>query len=343
MSLASEPVAERQPSALSRAWSGNPGRLLRVLLAILPLVWLSRRLDWAEVFARARDVGPGALVASLLCLFASTFVGCIRWRIMLRAYGAQRTPTLGALMRHNMVGAYFNVLPSGVAGDAVRGHRVRAYVDDLATSYTVLFVERLAGLVGLCLIAAGAIAFGEGLPHDAVTVSLELGLVGAMGLALVALLIPYAMRRVPALAGFVSRLPIAGAVLAKIPPARSLHGPLTAVALSTLTQGFVVMAIAVLIRRLASHLTLTVCARIVPAIILVTYIPLTPGGLGQREAAFVTLFGRAGVAPATAVISSLLYMGVTMVFTAIGGIVLLGERWMIGRGTYPHDPPAAEG
>ena len=46
---------------------------------------------------------------------------------------------------------------------------------------------------------------------------------------------------------------------------------------------------------------------------------------------------------ATAVISSLLYMGVTMVFTAIGGIVLLGERWMIGRGTYPHDPPAAEG
>lgn len=338
MSVASDPVDERPPSALARAWSGNPGRLLRVALAILPLVWLSRRLDWAEVAARAHDVGVGALAVSLLCLFGSTLVGCVRWRIMLRAYGAQRTPTIGALMRHNMVGAYFNVLPSGVAGDAVRGHRVRAYVDDLATSYTVLFVERLAGLVGLCLIAAGAIVFGVGLPHDAVTVSLELGLVGAMGLSLVVLLLPFAMRRVPALGAFMKKVPVAGAVLAKIPPARSMRGPLAAVALSTLTQGFVVMAISVLIRRLAPHLTLMVCARIVPAIILVTYIPLTPGGLGQREAAFVTLFGRANVPPATAVVASLLFMGVTLVFTAIGGIVLLGERWMIGRGTYPHDP-----
>ncbi len=67
-------------------------------------------------------------------------------------------------------------------------------------------------------------------------------------------------------------------------------------------------------------------ARVVPAIILTTYVPLTPGGLGQRELVFKYMFGLVGVAPDAAVATSLLFFAMLMGLSALGGMCLLAER-----------------
>ncbi len=77
---------------------------------------------------------------------------------------------------------------------------------------------------------------------------------------------------------------------------------------------------------LAPTVTLLVCARVVPAVILTTYIPLTPGGLGQREVVFRYMFGLVGVAPDAAVATSLLFFAMLMALAAMGGLCLLAER-----------------
>lgn len=318
--------APAAPRGLAALWGGWPGRVLRVALSLLPLWWLSERVAWAEVWRQARLVGALHLGAALLAAFGSYAVGCVRWRVMMQAYGAHDPPSLGALLRHNLIGGYFNVLPSGVAGDAVRGHRVRRHLPSLGVSYTVLFVERLTGLLGLCLVAGGAIAASRELQGDAVALTLEFALLGAFGLSSVVLFLPFALARSPSLRARVGRIPVAGAVLTRIPPAHSLAGPLLATALSVLTQGSVVLSIALLLRPIAPGVTLATCARVVPAVILFTYVPLTPGGLGQREAAFVYLFGLAGVSAAVATATSLMFFAITMTIAALGGGLLLAER-----------------
>ncbi len=326
------PPAPAPPSALRRAWEGWPGRVLRLGIAALPLYWLFRRLNWREVLGEAVDVGPLGIAAAFGCVFLSVAVGAFRWGVVLRAYGATELPPLTTMLRHNLVGLWFNLLPSGVAGDAVRGHRVRAVAGGLATSYTVLFVERVSGLLGLCLIAALSSLSPVSLRSDAVSWTLGLGVLGASGLSLVLLLVPYAVARRPSLRALVTRVPVLGAVLVKVPPARSLRGPLLSVLLSVFTQGALVLCVYCLLSPLSPNATLAVCARVVPAIILVTYVPITPGGLGQREAAFTALFGLAGVAGAMAVAASLLYFAEIVGVSVLGGLCLAAERLAAARG-----------
>lgn len=315
------------PSPLRRAWQSWPGSVARFAIALLPLWWLSRRIDWSEVFSRASALGPVPLALSFACIMGSVTVGAFRWRVMLKAYGAEHPPSVLTLLHHNLVGQYFNVLPSGVAGDAVRGLRVHRSLGSLPLSYIVLFVERLAGLLGLCLIAAAAFALTPGLLDGLVATAFELALLAALGLSSVVLALPYVLSRAPGLRHLVSRIPIIGPMILRIPPARSMRGVLFAVVLSVFTQGTVILAIATLIGRLSTAATLLVCARITPAIILFTYIPLTPGGLGQREWAFVTLFNQVGVAPSASLAASLLYFGISLSVSAVGGLALLSERF----------------
>ena len=325
-------VPNSEPSRLRAAWSGWPGRVLRLGVAALPLYWLFHRLAWRDVARQAAAVGPLGLALAFASIFSSVAVGAVRWRWLRRAYGATTMPPLSTLKRHNLVGLWFNLLPSGVAGDAVRGVRVRHTVGSLATSYTVLFVERVTGLLGLCLIAAASMASPVAIQSSAVSVTLALGLVGAMGLSLSMLLVPYLVARRPGLRSFVERVPVLGSVVMKVPPARSLGGPIAAVGLSVLTQGALVLATYFLMRPLSEAATFGVCTRVMPAIILVTYIPLTPGGLGQREAAFTGLFGLAGVPAAVAVAASLLFFAELVAVSVLGGVCLAAERLAEARG-----------
>ncbi len=313
------------PTGLRAAWQGWPGRIARLALALLPLVWLAKKVDVADVAARAHDVGARGLATSFATLLLSVVVASVRWRTLMRAYGATETPPVPTLLRHNLVGMYFNMLPSGVAGDAVRAHRLRGTLD-MVTSLTVIFLERVSGLLGLCIVAAIAVATGDTLRDDMVAKVLELGLLGALGFSVVVLATPWALTRWPSLRALVAKVPVVGAIVLRVPPARSWLGLLLCVAQSVVVQGLVVLSVAMLVQPLAPAVTLLVCARVVPAIILTTYIPLTPGGLGQRELVFRYMFGLVGVAAEAAVATSLLVFAMMMGLAALGGACLLAER-----------------
>ncbi len=319
-----EPVPP--PSKLRALWKGWPGSTLRVLLALLPLVWLTQKVRWSDVAARARDVGVEGLSLSFGTLLVSVMLSAARWREMMRAYGATKTPPVLTLARHNFVGFYFNVLPSGVAGDAVRAHRLLGSMPDMATSLTVIFLERVSGLLGLCIVAAAAFVLSDDMHSDVVAQVLQLGLLAALGFSAVMLATPWAVARWPSLRALLARVPVLGTIALRVPAARSMARLGGSVLQSVLIQGLVVLSVSLLVRPLAPTVTLLVCARVVPAVILTTYIPLTPGGLGQREVVFRYMFGLVGVAPDAAVATSLLFFAMLMTLSAVGGLCLLAER-----------------
>jgi glycosyltransferase 2 family protein len=63
-----------------------------------------------------------------------------------------------------------------------------------------------------------------------------------------------------------------------------------------------------------------------PLILLVMLLPISLNGLGTGQAAFLWFFARAGVAPATAVALSILFIGLGIVGNLPGGILYAWGR-----------------
>lgn len=317
-----------EPSALARAWRGWPGWVARLAVAILPFVWLANRVTFDEIFEHARAVGGASLALSIVALLFAAWPASMRWTILLRAYGAKTTPPHRELIRHIFVCAYFNALPSGVAGDLIRAHRVREHLPTLATSYAVVFVERITGLLGLLILATIATIVGRGSGIDGafVTTAFLATTTIALAASSVLFVFPYAIERYPTLRRNLGRLPVFGKVALGIPKPRSALGLAKAVLLSLATQGASLLGITLLTRPLVEASQLVGCVQVMPLAILLTYIPLTPGGIAQREAIYAYLYAFAGVAPAVAVAVSLLFFAAQMAMAAIGGLVHLGEK-----------------
>jgi len=309
-------------------WRRWPGRVTRLALGLLPLLWLFRWIRPHEVAANARRAGMIAMTSAFAIQMVSQLFVVERWRSLLVAYGADRArlPNRSTLLRHVFVGLYYAVLPTGVVGDALRARRVSDCLPSPSSAYVVVFVERVAALAALLLVAAVTAWLVPSGPDGAVLYALNVGLVLALVLASASLVLPQFTRQYPRVGTLLERVPIVGSALARIPAAQSLGGLARAVAFSVATQVLVIVSVAMLIAPLDAAATPAVCARVVPAIVLVTTVPLTPGGVGQREVAFVELFRAAGVVPASALAASLLTFGLVVGLALVGGVVLLVER-----------------
>ena len=64
----------------------------------------------------------------------------------------------------------------------------------------------------------------------------------------------------------------------------------------------------------------------IPIILLVMQVPITVSGLGTSQVGFEVMFARAGVAPASAIALSLLFVGLGVAGTLPGGLLYLTGR-----------------
>jgi uncharacterized membrane protein YbhN (UPF0104 family) len=215
---------------------------------------------------------------------------------------------------------YNNYLPGAVAGDVGRGVVTRDAFDGegAAGALAVVFVERALGLFGLfALLALGLATAGRALDTGALAAWTAAGCAGSC--ALVAA-IPLARRLAPHLPGPLGR------VAGRLPALRDARAFALALALSVATQGLVVLAGWVLLHALAGT-TLAASLLIVPLAAATTFLPITVGGAGAREAVYVALCGRLlGMPEADALAASLGLWLAHLAVGAAGGLLQLARR-----------------
>lgn len=313
-------------SRLATLWAGWPGRIARIVFGVAPLVWLGHTLDVGQVLSAFASVGLTTWLLAFAGAVAGVLVASLRWRVLLGAYGAAAPPGLRELFRHSLVGIYYSILPGGVAGDVLRAYRVRGALSSTGISLTVVLVDRVCGFVGLLLVAAAGMLIERTAWDNQVVLALDIGVACAGLFVLVFLLVPYALRRSEAWRARAASVPLVGRLVTRIPPAHSAPGLLAAVALSVATQALAVGVIALLGGAVHPAATARACARVVPLIILLGYIPLTPAGVGQRELLSVYFFGLVGVPGEPALAISLLGTSLMLSNVALGGVVHLVER-----------------
>lgn len=291
---------------------------IRPLVSILLLFLLVRRLDTGRLFDLWSATDLWLFALAVLILLASPLTSVPRWQAILARLG--HPMTTAPLLRALYIGAFFSqVLPSSVGGDFWRIWACKRDGVPLTTATHSVLIDRLAGLAVTLLCFAttfpwllaqvatdavrwllwGLLAACLG----AVALIVILG-AGARPLARIALLAP--------LARFAGSLASTG---------RS--ATLIAMMLTTAAAGQMVSYVAffALSRSIGTPLSFADCLVTMPPALLITLVPISLGGWGLREGAFVVILKFYGVPAEQALILSMLF-GLALLISTLPGIAL---------------------
>lgn len=298
--IGDEPITENLPR---NKWPGVIARLV-LSFALLGILW------WRLPGVKMSDVLPRADVRTFSWFIAAVVIHVIayglqtlRWRQVSVALGL--TTPFRKMFGYLLAGEFVsNALPTSFGGDVVRVMRQGAEVGDYADSFAATALERLTGWLVLPIISVAALAMRPSLLHlgHASTAAIIVNIA-----TLVALLAVLSMAGHPRGAGRLVDDPgwkrFLGAVHLGIVAFRGRYAQIGAVITAgigfQLLQCLSVWAAAQALDLPAVDL-IVVMAFFPPAAIIQN-IPLTIGGIGIREAAFVLFFGAVGVSNPSAI------------------------------------------
>ena len=247
------------------------------------LACIAGMIDPHRVRAAFERIPAGWLAAACGLVALNVLAGAVRWQFALRAYGADRVPSVATATRLYFIAFFYNnYLPGAVAGDVVRGavaHDVFAGRGPTA-GLAVVLVERALGLFALFLLLALGLVLNGGVAHaHHYAIWTGIGLAGSTALVLA---LPLARRLAPHLPGEVRKY------ADRVPELSSWSAFATTGVLSLTTQALVTLAGWLLLRSLVP-VTLAQALLIIPLAAATTFIPITVGGAGARELVYVEL------------------------------------------------------
>ena len=286
------------------------------------LIWLVLRgADFGAALARMAELSPSAAILSVALLLLHCFVAGWRWRMIMQLFGPALTPRTS--IRLFFEGYFFNnALPSTIGGDGVRIYRANRLGLPLAASVNGVLLDRVTGLTGLFILVAAGQPLLYARVDDAATrfAFAAILLAGIAGIAALIL-----ARRIPEPL-LPARLRDPVRKLSEATRAAYLHPAISlpVLGLSVAVHGLIVMSVHVIAVGLGLDVGLFESLVLVPAVILLSTLPVSIGGWGLREGLMVAALGLAGV-PADAALSVSILFGLAQILAGLPG----GALWLM--------------
>lgn len=305
---------------------------LKVVISLALIIYLFSRVDLAEVAQVLVTAKPGYVLLALLLYLGAVVLNGVRWQILLRGQGI--TVPLRALLKYTFVGVFFNnFLPANVGGDVMRGYGLARYTDRAAEAAVSVLVDRIVGLLAFMSTAVIAALLAvrttgqENLRQLAMAASITLGLVCLIFFLLLS-------QRVR---GWLEHLFAWGPSVRLAPLYRRLSDAFgayrhngRALGLAFLTALLIVLLTNLvnwlLAQALGVGISLLHVALFNPLIAFVLMIPISIGGLGLSQNAYVFFFRMVDVPEQQALAVSLSLQLIIYVSSLPGGVL-----WWRGR------------
>lgn len=290
-----------------------------VLLAFL----LRHEGSGAGLLARMTSVAPVVVIAVVVLMLCQAGLNAVRWQLITRLVG--RELRLGLALRYVLIGLFFNqTLPSTLGGDVVRWWYAHREGIPALSAFNGLLLDRLIGMLMLALVTMAMVPVVGGELSRFAPPSFLLAMLVAMGVGFLSMLL--VDRLPPAFTRW--RVLQVGVRLAADARSVFLHKGSTPwlLLLSFVAQVFLVVAVYLLAGALGLTISFAVCLCVVPAALLFAALPVSIGGWGVRESAFVLGFGLFGVGATDAFALSVLF-GVASLLAGLPG----GLLWWFNR------------
>ncbi|WP_279482173.1 lysylphosphatidylglycerol synthase transmembrane domain-containing protein [Aureimonas sp. SK2] len=294
-------------------------------LAILALV--AAALGGGDVVRRLAQADPLFVTLAVLAVQPQIVLSALRWRFISQRLG-QPLPIGRAVGEYYLATLLNQVLPGGVAGDAVRVVRAAREGGDgrwTGRAGQAVVLDRLSGQIVLFAVAGfglllAPVVFGVA-PPGGLGLLVVLGLAGGLGLAAYGILRFMGERAARFRRAF--RPVMAETFLRR--GAWGVQGATSAGVVGSYLAVFALAAAAV-----GTPLGLAATVLLVPLVLLSMLLPLSVGGWGLREAAAAAILPIAGLRPDAAFAASVVY-GIASLAGALPGLVVLLRHALAGR------------
>ncbi len=307
--------------------------VLKIVVSLGLIAYLLNRVGLNQVVEAMRSASANYLylLIALALYFGAITVGCAKWQILLKAQGME--VPLGNLLSHTFVGLFFgNFLPTNVGGDLVRGYDLARQTLLPAETAVSVLVDRLVGLIAFVFVAvvmALLVVYSggqAGLWQVVVAAMVAfLGLCAGFALILSGRLRAQA-RRLFNRALLSSLAPLYDRLSAALSAYRRSYGALAQgffISVLVLTIGSVVNYLIAL--SLGGGISLLHIFLFTPLITFVLLIPISIGGIGLNQSAYVFFFNLVNV-PEEKSLSISIIMQVIILLASLPGGVLWWRR-----------------
>ncbi|MEA3020065.1 MAG: glycosyltransferase 2 family protein [Actinomycetota bacterium] len=283
------------------------------------LAVLFRKVHLSELLPEWTPRTIALLASGLVVTLLGIVLSAFRWRAVLDALGLRAG--VRRLLNHYLAGLFVgNFLPSTIGGDVLRVARQSADNGDRPATFASVVLERLTGWLVLPLITLSAFLINPSLRKLGNATALAFGLSVVTLVLLVALLVAAAHPRVGGrLATSEGWQRFLGAVHLGVD--RFRRHPTAVV--NVLVAGFayqlaVVLSAFCAARALDISVGPTAILAFMPAVAIAQVLPISLGGLGVREGAFVLFLHPLGVERGDAIALGLLFYGMNLVVSLLG-------------------------
>ena len=308
----------------------------RLIFAVIVFGLLFYFVGVQELILTLSQVRIDYLIILILLSVVLIWASCLKWQLFVRANGHE--VSLLTLMNLYTVGYFFNTFtPSYVGGDVARSFHLGRFLNSQRDAFVATFLERFTGLLAMALLGVTFVVFGT---EATAGVEYAVLLVGAGALVLAAICFSKkvgewafafslsCMRRfsMDKLADKIepvfSKLNIAMAE-ARTNPRLFVHAMLLSLFFHILTVVNTYVAARAIGWEDPSFSGLFV---VVPLVLLVSMVPLTPSGLGIQEGAFLFFLERIGATRAQGLMVGVVLRAKVTLVAMIGGLLWLRIR-----------------
>jgi hypothetical protein len=310
-----------------RGWLSSPLLRFGTSAALTGYVlWLADVRQVGAAFGRAT---AGWILAAVALVIVDRSLMAWRWIALLLRPASAAGPPLSALIRTFFVSTFAGTfLPASVGGDVVRAWGASRDGVPASRSIAAVLMDRLLGVVSILLAAAGGLWL---LPPAYPRATADWAFAVASGTTLLALAVVFVPAVEARLRGGLARVAFftraAHALLDALAVYRRESRRLVLVlAASVAVQGLRVVQAYCLGRSLGIPADLVVYSALIPMVLFVMLLPVSINGLGTSQAAFVWLFGPAGVDPAAAFTLSVLFVALGFVGNLPGAVLYVLPR-----------------
>jgi len=128
---------------------------VKILISVSLLLYLIHRVGGVhQVLLQIQGIRRSFLLWAFLLYMGAVLLGSVKWFVLLQAQGVQ--VPYRALVKYTLIGAFFNnVLPANVGGDVVRGYGLAHHTARSEAAVSVV-IDRLVGLFAFLTAAAVA-------------------------------------------------------------------------------------------------------------------------------------------------------------------------------------------
>lgn len=295
--------------------------VLKVAVALGLVIWIARKVDFAEGWAAVRTLSATTICVSIFLLLLQALLSAWRWCLLAEMIG-QRLKISGAMKLFMQSLFYNQALPSPIPGDAARIFGALKYGLTIQEATLGVVMDRILTLFGLAVVALiGLIImrafYGHDFPIPYLTELTALGVAGTIASALVFCWCRHL---------FVRLLPEKLHALSDALGAFLTHRGMLGISLLTLViHGLSVVSLEILVLGLGLPLDWGQAAAAFPPVLLIAMVPISVGGWGLREGGMVISLAVFGIGTTDAATLSVVFGLLQLVVGLAGGVFVLSR------------------